>query len=279
MDNKSQTAEIHVIPYFLRATSINWQNYLLSSCDNRFQSPVSTRGPKFHECHSPRKRHKVKSSFRTLPWTSWYNRTGARGHHLTQYVWSGTWNIFCFHTVILLGWKRPIRYFATNHHFNFLYFVWSPPRRIFRHIFRHSIWHIYTSILSVTYILTFYLTFIPTLPGILSDALSGSLSGIWSGILFAIFSDIIWHSQNPIWRIVWHVSGILDGITVPDIFSDILYISGVPSSVLSDILSAIWCGILSGIRFDSLSYILGHVVWQWVRVRQGPGGWGACNRM
>jgi hypothetical protein len=48
---------------------------------------------------------------------------------------------------------------------------------------------------------------------------------------------------------------------------------------LSDILSAIWCGILSGIRFDSLSYILGHVVWQWVRVRQGPGGWGACNRM
>lgn len=167
MDNNSQTAEIHVIPYFL-----DWQKYLLSSCDNRFQSPVSTRGPKFRECHSPRKRHKVKSSFRTLPWTSWYNRTGARGHHLTQYVWSGTWNIFCFHTVILLGWKRPISYFATNHHFKFLYFVWSPPWRIFRHIFRHSIWHIYKHFICY----------------------------IYSDVLSDIYSDTTWH---PVWRFIW----------------------------------------------------------------------------
>lgn len=213
MDNKSQTAEIHVIPYFLRATSINWQNYLLSSCDNRFQSPVSTRGSKFHECHSPRKRHKVKSSFRTLPWTSWYNRTGARGHHLTQYVWSGTWNMFFVFTrsffwggkdqsVILLPIITSNFFISCDPHRDQYFDIYSDIRS-----------DIYTSILSVTYILTFYVTFIPTLPGILSDALSGSLSGIWSGILFAIFSDTICHSQHPIWRIVWHVPGILDGIT------------------------------------------------------------------
>lgn len=126
------------------------------------------------------------------------------------------------------------------------------------HIFWRSIWHLFRHYLAscltlylavfLAFDLAFYLPYFLTLSDI-------------ANILSDVLSDI--------------VSGILDGITVPDIFSDILYISGVPSYVLSDILSDIWCGI----RFDSLSYILGHVVWQWVRVRQGPGGWGACNRM